>query len=94
MRLQSLSEPRTSFPSRGFHAPAPTPLRHAPFILSPVHLSRCVVGNSPHKAVANNLAKLATSPIAARTLPGSDILFSEEEGSYGRGEARIRKGIF
>ena len=63
MRLQSLSEPRSLFPSRGFHRPVPTPLRHAPFMSSPPGRSECAAGNNPHKTAANNLAKLATSPL-------------------------------
>ena len=63
MRLQSLSEPRSLFPSRGFHRPVPTPLRHAPFMSSPPGRSECAAGNNPHKTAANNLGKLATSPL-------------------------------
>ncbi len=69
MRLQSLSEPRSLFPSRGFHRPVPTPLRHAPFMSSPPGRSECAAGNNPLKTAANNLAKLATSPLPPLSSP-------------------------
>ena len=62
MRLQSLSEPRSSFPSRGFHRPTPEHPDEAFFIFPPARPPKWMAGNSPHKVAANNLAKLATSP--------------------------------
>jgi hypothetical protein len=73
MRSACLSEPRSSFPSRGFHMPAPTLPIHAPFISLPARPPEWVVGINPCEVVANNLAKLATSPLPS-TLPSSSLV--------------------
>ncbi len=62
MRSSYISEPRSSSPLRVFRVPA-----HSLCSLAPP--PECVVGSSPQKALANILAKLATSPFGSLSAP-------------------------
>ena len=53
---------------------------------SPVRPPKCEAGDIYHKALANNLAKLATSPLATSLLAGSSLRMRRRKQPHKVGE--------